>query len=318
MTYQEQIKMVVAFLYNETKCFATSRTYHIPYAKIVNGYNTQVADEKIQDDIREEWCNSQYTDKIQALDFDNAKEEIIVMIWETNKKTIYTLKDYEKFCKDALIMPPFEDDKQIEEWFKTHKIHITANNCTLELEYDADAVNEIEFALREIHEAILGDGTATIGNTVGSEYRDATWKDILRLNIMRLVYDGKTMEWAIKYTINDFDSGSYKKCMGTIYNHTWYNDEFEVNFFKLSSCDMGKLFDAKERKQAIKEMICTKLDIFETISKDGRHCDQTIIFDYSIHPAGHLVAWHYGVDLDENSEDNQCYIQNYIKEMMGE
>lgn len=230
----------------------------------------------------------------------------------------YTLKDYEKFCKDALIMPPFEGDEQIEEWFNTHKIHIAANNCVIELEYDADAVNEIEFCLREIHEAILGDGAATTGNTVGSEYRDATWKDILRLNIMRLVYNGKEMEWAIKYTINDFGISSFEKCIEVINNQTFYNDEFEVNFFKLSSEGMEKLFISKERRQAIKEMICKELDISEAIDKKGRHCDRTIIIDYSIHPAGHLVTWHCGADLDENSEDNQYYINEYIKKMIGE
>ena len=51
----------------------------------------------------------------------------------------------------------------------------------MELDYDADAINEIEFGLREIHEAILGSGEATTGNTVGSIYRPATLKDIIRV-----------------------------------------------------------------------------------------------------------------------------------------
>jgi hypothetical protein len=63
-------------------------------------------------------------------------------------------------------MPPFEDDEQLEEWFDTHKIHITTNGCTMELEYDADAVNEIEFSLKEIYEAIYGSGEPTTGNTI--------------------------------------------------------------------------------------------------------------------------------------------------------
>ena len=72
-----------------------------------------------------------------------------IMIGKELKK--YTLENYEEFCKDALIMPPFEDDEQIEKWFDTHKIHIIANGCDMELEYDADAVNEVEYSLREIH-----------------------------------------------------------------------------------------------------------------------------------------------------------------------
>ena len=77
----------------------------------------------------------------------------------------YTLKDYEKFCAEALICPPFEDDEQIEDWFETHKIHIITNGCMMELEYDADAVNEIEFGLKEIYDALYGSGEPTTGNT---------------------------------------------------------------------------------------------------------------------------------------------------------
>lgn len=78
----------------------------------------------------------------------------------------YTLKDYKKFCDEALICPPFEDDEQIENWFETHKIHIITNDCVMELEYDADAINEIEFGLKEIYEALYGSGEPTTGNTV--------------------------------------------------------------------------------------------------------------------------------------------------------
>jgi hypothetical protein len=84
----------------------------------------------------------------------------------------YTLKTWKQFCDEALIMPPFEDDEQIEEWFDTHKIYITANGCTIELEYDADAVNEIEFSLKEIYQAIYGTGEPTTGNTASNKLCD--------------------------------------------------------------------------------------------------------------------------------------------------
>lgn len=239
------------------------------------------------------------------------------MIWSlNNNKKKYTLKNWEAFCKEALVVPPLEDDDQIEEWFNTHKIHIVANNCVMELDYDADAVNEIEFSLREIHNAICGDGTATTGNTIGSEYRNATWKDIVRLNIMRIVYQGRNMKDAIRSTIFDFGINSYEHCMREINNQTSYNDKFEVNFFKISSDGMEKLFNTKERLAAIKEMICKNIELSEMISQNGRHDDKTVITDYSIHPSGHLVGWHYGVDWDVNSEVNQQYINDYIKEMI--
>ena len=44
-----------------------------------------------------------------------------IMIGKELKK--YTLENYEEFCKDALVMPPFEDDEQLEKWFKNHKVH---------------------------------------------------------------------------------------------------------------------------------------------------------------------------------------------------
>lgn len=66
----------------------------------------------------------------------------------------YKLRDYKQFCEEALITPPFEDDNQIEEWFETHKIQIIVNDCVMEIEYYADAVEEIAGALAEIYKAV--------------------------------------------------------------------------------------------------------------------------------------------------------------------
>ena len=62
-----------------------------------------------------------------------------------------------QFCEEALITPPFEDDEQIEEWFKTHKIQIVVNDCVMEIEYYADAVEEIAGALEEIYKSVEED-----------------------------------------------------------------------------------------------------------------------------------------------------------------
>ena len=316
MNYQIMIENAVRGLYEITKANATSRHCTIPYWRVKAHFGVDLSDKQVRDDVWEMSYSDKFCDLIQTMDFDDDQKEVTVMIWASNNKKKYTLKDWEAFCKNALTMPPFEDDDQIEEWFKTHKIHITANNCVMELEYDADAINEIEFSLREIYNAIYGDGTATTGNTIGSEYRNATWKDILRLNIMRRVYEGKSMKEAIYLTIQDFTIHSYENCMKEINNQTSYNDEFEVNFFRISSDGMEKLFDMAERFTAIKEMICKNIELSEMIDKDGKHDDKTVITDYSIHPSGHLVGWHYGVDWDINSEVNQQCINDYIKEMI--
>lgn len=318
MNYQITIENAVRGLYEITKANATSRHFTIPYWRVNALFDVDLNNKQVRDDVWEmSYTLNEFYDVIQTMDFDDDRKEVTVMLWESNNKKKYKLEKYEEFCKEALIMPPLENDEQIEEWFNTHKIHITANDCVMELEYDADTVNELEFALREIHEAILGDGTATTGNTIGSGYRDATWKDIVRLNIMRLVYNGKSLKEAIKFTIHSFDSGSYVKCMNEINNRNSYNDEFEVNFLRISSDGMEKLFEGSERRRVIKEMICKDIELSEMINQDGAHDDKTVITDYSIHPDGHLVGWHYGVDWDVNSVVNQQYINDYIEEMVG-
>ena len=68
----------------------------------------------------------------------------------------YTLKNWKEFCEDALILPPFEDHN-LNQWFETHKIHISVNGCDMELEYHADTVSNLEFFLKELSEDIYGE-----------------------------------------------------------------------------------------------------------------------------------------------------------------
>ena len=317
MTYEQQIKMVVTFLYNETKCFATSSTYHIPYNKINNAYSLDVNNDKVQSDIREEFGKN-HLDKIQAMDFDNIKEEVIVMIWESNNKTKkYTIDNYEEFCREALVMPPFDDEPaDWNEWYDEHAIHITCGEHDIELDYNADNVNEIEYALREMYEVEMDIRGATTGNTVGSEYRDATWKDILRFAVWYgFCEDSHDLKAEIQKCIQHFYRDTFTIIMKEIEGQTSYNDELKVNFFKLETKDLWKIFDEEERRKAFKEILCSNVEIGELYDKDGKCADKVVITDYSIHPSGHLVGWHYGVDWDKNSEDNQYYIQTYIEEM---
>ena len=169
MAYQETIKKAVQEFYDVTKAFASSRHYTLSYWWVESNFGLDLSDKKVRDDVHEMSYSDEFCDLIQTVDFDDDKKEVTIMIWASNNKKKYTLKEWKTFCKEALGMPPFEDDEQLEEWFDTHKIHITANNCVMELDYDADAVNEIEFALQEIYEAIYGDGTPTTGNTVNNE-----------------------------------------------------------------------------------------------------------------------------------------------------
>lgn len=321
MNYEQQLKAILGFLYNETKCYATSSTYCVPYEKVKNGYGMWIGAKTVQDDIWEVWQNSVYVDKISMLDFDDEKGWVVVMMWKTNKKKMqkYTLDNYEEFVKNALLPPPIEEfeDGTIDEddWYKEHNIHIITGGHDIELWYGADNVNEIEYALREMYEA-ENDGPPTTGNTVGSEYRDATWKDILRFAVLDGWYeDSHSMEAEIDKCIHRFTRERFNEIMKKIDGQTSMNDELQVNFFKLETKDLWKIFDKEERRKAFKEILCSKVEISELIDEDGKRDDKTVIMDYSIIPSGDLVGWHYGVDFDKNSEDNQYYIQNYIEEM---
>lgn len=321
-TYKEKIKSLVQAFYDTTKEFATSRNYKFSYQWIEANFDLDISDKKVQDDVWEMSYSNEFCDLIQTLDFDNDEKKVTAMIWEKGKGGFkmkkYTLKDWQAFCDEALVCPPFEDEENWQKWIDEHKIQIIANGCEIELDYDADAINEIEFSLREIHNAIYGDGSPTTGNTVGSEYRDATWKDILRFAVLDGWYeDSHCLESEIQKCICRFNRHDFKRVMQKIENQTSINDELEVNFFKLDTRDLWKIFDEEERKQAFKEILCSKVEISELMDKDGKHYGQTVIMDYSIVPSGDLVGWHYGVNFDKDSDDNQDYIQDYIERMIG-
>lgn len=320
MNYQEQIKKVVQELYDVTKAFATSRHYTLSYWWIESNFGLDLNDEQVRDDVHEMSYSNEFADLIECLDFDNDKQEVLVMIWESNNKKKYTLENYEEFCNNALQAPPIEEFEEgridEEQWYKDNMIHITVGNHDMELGYFADNVNEIEWALQEMYAAEY-DGEPTTGNTVGSEYPDATWKDVLKFAVLFQLYEGGSEDYkaALQKCIHNFTHSFYIAVMKKMETQTSYNDELEVNFFKLDPKDFWKIFDEEERRQAFKEILCSKIEIEELVDKSGAHGDKVVITDYSIRPCGDLVGWHYGVEWDKNHEDNQWYIKKYIEEM---
>lgn len=318
MNNQKQVRNAVRGLYEATKKYASSRHCTIPYWRVKEHFGVDLSDKKVRDDVWEmSYSENEFCDLIQTMDFDDDRKEVTVMLWESNNNKKYTLKEWKEFCDKALICPPFEDEESWQQWIDEHKIQIIANNCVMELDYDADAINEIEFSLREIHNAIYGDGTATTGNTMGSEYRNATWKDILRFYVLNQCYNTSNplKDW-VKECISSFTNRDFTNTMKEISEQTSINDELKINFFKLDTTDLWKIFEREERREAFKEILCSNVDIEELVDKDGKHADKTVITDYSIKPGGDLVGWHYGVDFDKNSDDNQYYIEKYIEEMI--
>ena len=248
--------------------------------------------------------------------------EIKEDIEEEKEMKKYTLENYKEFCEEALICPPFEDDEQIDEWFDMHKIQIIANDCVMELDYDADAINEIEFSLKEIHEAILGSGEATTGNTVGSEYRPAELKDLVKV----AVREG----WEhYGYKMRDF--GSYIRCfideheniedLMHCYNYInkdikEHTEEYKCNFGKL---DMNSMLNVSSEtvKHIIDELICTERELLFDTTEDGQTMDIVFVMDFSLKPTGELIGWFYGQgDIDE--EYINGLIEDYKKKLFGE
>ena len=305
MTYEQQIRTIVTFLYNTTKCFATSSTYHISYDRIKQSYGMWVGTKTIQDDIREEFCNN-HLDKIQALDFDDIKQEVVVMIWESNTKAMkkYTLENYKEFCDKALICPPFEDEENWQKWIDSHKVQIIANDCVMELDYDADTINEIEFSLREIYEAILGDGTATTGNTFGSQYRPAELKDVVRYFIMCRYENWGGLNWFDYAKQAVVEMSDIQSVIG-VYEHArqiakYINFKCNWHNFKTES-----LKDATEEgiKKIILDLVGSELEISYDSSTD-----KSFLIDYTFKESGDFIDWTWG-QMDENV---QCeLITNY-------
>ena len=218
----------------------------------------------------------------------------------------YTLKDYKKFCDEALIMPPFEDDDQIDEWFETHKIHIIANGCVMELDYDADAVNEIDFSLREIYNAIEGDGEETTGNTYGSQYRPSELKDVVRYFIMLRYENSGSINW-FKYAKQAVDELSNIDAVLNAYEEAREYEkiiEFKCNWhnFKMDSL-------RGVSKEGIKKIILDWVGSAIEISYDSS-TDKSFIIDYTFKESGDFIDWSWG-KIDEVDDDCHELIEHY-------
>lgn len=242
-----------------------------------------------------------------------------IMIGEELKK--YTLENYEEFCKDALIMPPFEDDEQLEEWFENHKVHIIVNGCDMELEYDADAVNEIEYSLREMYEVEMGIKSATTGNTIGSQYRPAELKDVLHV-VMQ--HDWEEWGWKMKSfkaficeCCNRY--GSPNAVLEAYYNVVfddirYYTDAFKCNFGQLEMWSF-RVINSQVIKNTILELISTNMELLVGYDDEHKCSDITFIMDYTFKNSGELIGWFYG---EQNPDYISSLIENYKKKLFEE
>lgn len=142
---------------------STTCSYVIPYS-IVSSFDP--TDKEAQRDVLEYlWDYKNLDENLQTVDFNDYSQLIVVMWYEPPKKeeiqdvkTVikYTIDDVEEFRREALVVPPLEEFAygSIDEntWYRDNAIHIIVGNHDIELEYNADNVNEIEYALREMYE----------------------------------------------------------------------------------------------------------------------------------------------------------------------
>ena len=175
----------------------------------------------------------------------------------------------------------------------------------MELDYDADVINEIEFSLKEIHEALLGSGEATTGNTIGSEYRPATLKDIVRFFILRECENWGNLDWigyaerAVKELSNmQTFSEVWKNALDT--RKAWI-DILKCNFEKF---DPTTLKDATE--EGIKKIILDLIGSNVEVSYDP-HTDKSFLIDYTFSESGIFIDWSWG-ELNDDDIQNMIAI----------
>lgn len=324
MTYEQQLNMILTFLYNETKCCATSSTYHIPYEKIKNAYGMWVGTKNIQMDLREEFGKN-HLDRFQALDFDDIKLEVIVMIWESNNKmNRYTINECNEFCDNALVMPPIEDFESGKinevEWYKNHMIHITVGNHDIALEYNADNVTEIDSALKEMYEMEMDFKGMDKDEDESSHNRPAELKDIIHIAVQK--------DWDhFGYKIGgfaEFIQGFIKK-EWNVETVMWYYNVIHkdiANYNNLCKCnfnkvDMSKICNVNSAliKQTIDELICTDRELLHGITEDNKDSDITFVMDHTLKLSGEVIGFFYG-DVDEEYIDD--LIGDYKRQLFGE
>ena len=310
----EQMLQIIGMMYDITVELACSRTYGIPYDWIEERWDVDLSDKNTQDDIREVMRLGNHMDLISDMDFDNTHKTVYVMIWEIGRGNDkmsnikrYALKDYKEFCREALVCPPIDEFEEgtidEEEWYRQHYIKISTGNHEINIGYGADEVNEIEFALREIHEAVLGDGEAATGNTVGTEYRAAELKDLVRFFILRECENWGNLDW-IGYAERAAKELSDIKTLSEVWKNALDTRKAWVDILK---CNFEKfnpitLKDATE--EGIKKIILGLVGSNIEVSYDP-HTDKSFLIDYTFSDSGIFIDWSWG-------EVNEDDIQNMI------
>ena len=320
----EKMKMVVGAMYDITIEFACSRTYGIPYDWIEDRFGIDLSDTKTQSDIRDAWCSGEHMDLISDMDFDNTHKEVYVMTWEIGKGNDkmdvikrYNLKDYKKFCDEALVCPPIDEFENgtidEDEWYRNHYIKISTGNHEINIGYGADEVNEIEYTLREIYNAVEGDGEATIGNTYGSQYRPAELKDVVRHFIMCRYENWGGLNWFDYAKQAVVEMSDINSVIG-VYEHAKMiakQIDFKCNWHNF---ELKSLKDATE--DGIRKIIIDLVGSDIEISYDPR-TDKSFIVDFTFKESGDFIDWSWG-KIEGGDDEFRVLLDSYKTQIFEE
>lgn len=293
---------------------------------IVSVYHSENSDEA--HDVANKWNDGLNNPKCIYYTEANLRAEVYEIeepIKEEKEMKKYTINDYETFSREALDMPPIEqfEDGTIDEeqWYEDNKIIIIKGNHQMELDYNADNVNEIDAALREMYEVEMDIRSATTGNTVGSQYRPAELKDILRVAIQNDWEDHGYKNGSFTFFIREFVKAydDITNIIGVyddiIYKDVkWYNEICKCNFGKLDMLSLRHI-DRAHIQKAIEDLVCTDRELLVGYDNCNRCSDITFIMDHTFKQSGELIGWFYG-------EQDEKYIgeliADYKKKLFGE
>lgn len=212
---------------------------------VANNYNeihgnTDDEIEMLNNESIKGWSNHPYW----ATVYDDSDAVVPTKLKEEKDMKKYTINDYEAFSREALDVPPIEqfEDGTIDEgkWYEDNKIIIIKGEHQMEIDYTADSANEIDAALKEMYEVEMDIRYSTTGNTVGSEYRPAELKDILRVVIQNDWEASGVESGDFAKFIRDFVKGhnDITNIMG-VYDNIIYKD---IKWYThICQCNFGKL-----------------------------------------------------------------------------
>ena len=159
-------------------------------------------------------------------------------------------------------------------------------------------MNEIEYALREMYEVEMDIIGATTGNTVGSAYRPAELKDIVRYFIQLRYEKWGGLNWFAYARQAVVEMSDIQSVIG-VYEEACKHEKaigFKCNWHNLK---VETLKDVTEEgiEKIVLDLVGSELEVSYD---DGT--DKSFIIDYTVKESGDFIGWSWG-NLDQDTID---------------